>query len=45
VETGLPTKVNSVGSCGDMVNIETVFEPGLTATRFCFLSVEWKNRM
>lgn len=34
VLTGWPTMVSLVGSVESMVNIETVFEPGLTATTF-----------
>lgn len=35
VSTGLPTIVSLVGSLGSMLNIETVFEPALTATKLC----------
>lgn len=34
VLAGWPTMVSLVGSVESMVNIDTVFEPGLTATRF-----------
>lgn len=36
VEAGWPIMVSCVGSVGEMANIETVFEPGFTATRFWF---------
>jgi hypothetical protein len=32
VETGWPRGVNTVGSEEEMLNMERVFEPGLTAT-------------
>ena len=35
VETGLPRGVSWVGSVGEMLNIDRVFEPGFTATRDC----------
>jgi hypothetical protein len=37
VLTGWPTAVSFVGSVGQIENIDMVFEPGLTAMRFCFL--------
>jgi len=33
VDWGLPRQVSLVGSVGEMLNMERVFEPGLTATR------------
>lgn len=36
VETGWPRGVRTVGSVGEMLNIESVLEPGLTATRDWF---------
>ena len=35
-ETGWPIMVSLVGSLAETANMETVFEPGCTATRFCF---------
>jgi hypothetical protein len=35
VETGLPRGVSWVGSVGEMLNIDRVFEPGFTATKDC----------
>lgn len=43
VEAGWPTMVSFVGSVGQIVNIEIVFEPGLTATRFCLLVSGWRG--
>jgi hypothetical protein len=37
VSAGCPTIVNLVESVGSMVNMEMVFDPGLTATR-CYKS-------
>lgn len=35
VSTGLPTMVSFVGSTASMTNMETVLEPGLTASKVC----------
>ena len=36
VSAGWPTNVSFVGSWGSILSMETVFEPGLTATKLCY---------